>query len=278
MVAVSISSNTGEKPQSKLWEYADQWWAVTPNNTGTWISRLDGQSWTPTLQVSSNNNVKADVKADGDLTHILLFDGSNSQLASVEYASASNSYDFWNLQPNLVDMGLPSGIETATIDIDSQGRMWVAYDQSSSVELRYSDGLYTNWSNSITVASNISSDDISVVTALPNNTIGVLWSNQRTDRFGFRYHVDGTSPTLWTSDEVPASQSALNIGGGMADDHLNVAVASDGTLYAAVKTSYDSSGQPKIALLVRRPSGVWDNLYDIASTIVWSLPAFTCGD
>ena len=40
----------------------------------------------------------------------------------------------------------------------------------------------------------------------------------------------------------------------MADDHLNVAVASDGTLYAAVKTSYDTAGYPKIAMLVRRLS------------------------
>ena len=49
----------------------------------------------------------------------------------------------------------------------------------------------------------------------------------------------------------------------MADDHLNVAVASDGTLYAAVKTSYDTSGYPKIALLVRQPGGSWDDLYPV---------------
>src|SRR6059036_3769513 len=49
----------------------------------------------------------------------------------------------------------------------------------------------------------------------------------------------------------------------MADDHLNVAVASDGTLYAAVKTSYDTSGFPLIALLVRRPDGTWDDLYHV---------------
>jgi hypothetical protein len=49
----------------------------------------------------------------------------------------------------------------------------------------------------------------------------------------------------------------------MADDHLNIAIASDGTLYAAVKTSYDTPGYPKVALLVRRPSGVWDNLYEV---------------
>ena len=62
---------------------------------------------------------------------------------------------------------------------------------------------------------------------------------------------------------MPASASALNVGLGMADDHLNVAVASDGTLYAAVKTSYDTAGYPKIALLVRRPNGTWDPLYEV---------------
>src|SRR5215216_2276467 len=60
-----------------------------------------------------------------------------------------------------------------------------------------------------------------------------------------------------------ASQSALNIGLGMADDHLSVAVASDGTLYAAVKTSYDTAGATKIALLIRRPNGTWDPLYEV---------------
>ena len=49
----------------------------------------------------------------------------------------------------------------------------------------------------------------------------------------------------------------------MADDHMNVAVAADGTLYAAVKTSYDTAGHPKIALLVRRPNGAWDPLYGV---------------
>ena len=53
---------------------------------------------------------------------------------------------------------------------------------------------------------------------------------------------------------------------GMSDDHLNVAVAADGTLYAAVKTGYDSSSQPKIAFLVRRPNGSWDDLYEVDSS------------
>ena len=94
----------------------------------------------------------------------------------------------------------------------------------------------------------------------------MFWSNQSTNLFGFRVHEDGAVATQWSTDERPASQSALNVGGGMADDHMHLAVAADGTLYAAVKTSYDKSGYPKIALLVRRPNGVWDNLYSISTT------------
>jgi hypothetical protein len=52
----------------------------------------------------------------------------------------------------------------------------------------------------------------------------------------------------------------------MADDHLNLALAKDGTLYAAVKTSYETNGSPRLALLVRRPTGTWDDLYAVSET------------
>src|SRR5678815_2645139 len=44
----------------------------------------------------------------------------------------------------------------------------------------------------------------------------------------------------------------------------SMAVAGDGTLYCAVKTSYDQTGYPKIALLKRSPQGIWDNLYEVS--------------
>jgi hypothetical protein len=91
----------------------------------------------------------------------------------------------------------------------------------------------------------------------------VLWSNQRTEMFGMKTHADGASPTAWSEDEMPASQSAQNVGAGFADDHLNMAVGSDGTLYCAVKTGYDTPGYDKLILLVRRPNGAWDNAYEV---------------
>ncbi len=50
----------------------------------------------------------------------------------------------------------------------------------------------------------------------------------------------------------------------MADDHLNLTSASDGSLYCAVKTGYDAPGHPQVALLKRKPDGRWDDLYPVA--------------
>ena len=260
---IAITASTGEKPQSKVWRHGGSWWSVLPNSSGTWLRRLDGTSWSDQLLLSNATNTAADVKVVGDVAHVLLFRGTTSELSSVEYVSGSNTYQVWTERPTLSTVNLDAGVETATIDVDSHDRMWLASDGTTTILVRYSDPPYSNWSNPITLATGVTTDDISVVTALPNGTIGVLWSNQNTQRFGFRVHTDGADPAIWGADEVPASQSALNVGAGMADDHLHVAVASDATLYAAVKTSYDTAGFPKIALLVRRPAGTWDNLYPV---------------
>ncbi|MBF8964694.1 hypothetical protein I0P70_15700, partial [Pontibacter sp. FD36] len=149
------------------------------------------------------------------------------------------------------------------IEVDDTGRMWLAYDGSSTVNVRWSDAPYTQWSSPITLASGIASNDKCAIIAMPGK-IGVFWSNQNTKRWGFKTHTDGDSPTNWSADEVPASQSALNVGYGMADDHMNLKVASDGTLYCAIKTGYNDESYPLIGLLVRRANGTWDSLYDVS--------------
>ena len=102
--------------------------------------------------------------------------------------------------------------ETASIDVDSTGRMWLATESGTNLNVFHSASPYTTFAGPITLANNIASDDIGVVSALPNNTIGVLWSNQSTQRFGFKTHVDGANVATWTADEVPTSESALNVG------------------------------------------------------------------
>lgn len=253
---------TAEKSQSKVWQHEDAWWSVLGNDTGTHVFRLDGTAWTPVLQLATETDYLIDVKSIGDLAHVLLVDGDETQLASVEYmAGGLGTYEFWATRPELVDLPFPGSVETATIDVDSTGRMWTAYENSHDIRVHYSDAPYSTWSAPIVLAEDVDNDDIAAVKALPNDTVGVLWSNQTTQRFGFRLHVDGDDPTVWAADEVPASQSAADVGGGMADDHLSMAAASDGTLYAAVKTNFNDASLPEVGLLVRHPDGQWDPLH-----------------
>ena len=262
---ISVSQTTGEKPESKLWENDGHWWSVMPDSSGTWIWRLDGTTWDHVLRLTTQNSFRADVLPQGNVDQIFLFDGPNSELASVEYVpGGAGSYEFWSQRSSLTNITLPSSSETATIAVDGNGRMWVASDASTTVEVRYSDGNYSSFSAPITIGTGITTDDISDITALPDGSVGVLWSNQNAKRFYFRVHQPGDDPTNWSTAEIAAGQAALNVGAGMADDHLHMAVAADGTIYAAVKTSYDTSGKTKLGLIVRRPNGVWDpTLYPI---------------
>jgi hypothetical protein len=267
IAATASSATTGEEAQSKLWFYQGRWWTAFSDEDATWLWRLDGDTWTRVLFLSFNKFGRADYElaAGGDLVHLLLFDANASTLISVEYIHGSaDGYQLWSARPQAVPVPVAWAAETATLALDSSGRLWVAYDNMSTVEVRYSDADddYSTWSTPIVLASGLLSDDIGAIVAF-DGKIGVIWSNQVAERFGFRVHLDGAPPDVWSADEVPASQSAQNVGGGMADDHVNLAVASDGTLYAAVKTEYDSTGFPKIALLVRRPSGSWDDLYEV---------------
>lgn len=257
---------TGEKPQSKVWFHDNKWWAVLPNSSGTHVWRLDGATWSSILQIAGSDNYRADCKVAGNVVHILLVRGGTPriQLVSVEYVSASQTYQLWSVRPATVDFdNVSSSIETATIDIDSQGRMWLGSDASTTIEVRYSDSPYSDWFGPLTLATNLSNrvdqDDICVITAF-DNKIGILWSDQDAEEFGFRYHVDGAAPATWSAEENPPNPFG-NAGNGFADDHLNLAAASDGTIYAAVKTSFSTSGFPVIALLVRQPSGAWNSYW-----------------
>ncbi|MBW3545663.1 MAG: T9SS C-terminal target domain-containing protein [Bacteroidetes bacterium] len=268
---LEIANNTADKPQSKVWHYADTWWTVLTDETGTYVWRLDGTRWTKMLLISPGSYAKADCKVVGNLVHVLLFRGDNaSYLISVEYNAATNGYELWSERDTRITLDFELGTETATLDIDSKGRMWIASDSPTEIQVRWSEAPYASFSAPLTIATGIDDDDISGIIALPGK-IGVLWSNRLSKRFGFKTHTDGADPAVWSADEVPAAKYALSAGEGFANDHLNMALASDGTLYCVIKTHYETALLPKIGLLVRRPDGSWDKVYNV-STIEGTRP------
>ena len=260
---------TLKNPQSKVWSHDGVWWSVLNTNSGTSLYRLDGATWTQIIFLTGSfHNADVLPVGNGDVTYALLYSGGLPKLAKFTYVSGA--YELTPLVSPAVPLAsvpISAGSDTATIAIDTTGKMWLAYDAQDTIEVRYADAPYTSWSAPVTLATTSSDErELSAIVAF-DGKIGVLWSNHLTQRFGFRYHVDGADPTDFSVDEVPASQSALNAGSGMADDHMNIKVGADGTLYAAVKTAYDLQNitYPEIALLVRRPNGAWDPLYKIAA-------------
>ena len=267
LVPFTVSKNSAEATQSKVWQYAGKWWAVFPTSDGTYVWKLNGTTWANVLKIASSSVTKADCKAVDDICHVFLFRDYDhpSLLVSLQYDPIAQNYVLWPERPSPTEIALDEGVETASIDIDGAGRMWLASDGVSDIRARWSDPPYSNWSEPVIIASGVTDDDIGAVISLPlKGQISVFWSNQNTKRFGFKVHDDRAHPREWSQDEIPASQSALDIKLGMADDHIDLAFASDGSLYAACKTGYDTNGYPKIILLKRQPNGTWDNAYEVS--------------
>ena len=157
------TASTVEKPQSKVWSYDGKWWSVFPassgvSSAGAWLWRLDGTAWTPVLKLSTNTSARADVKPAGSpvgsVVHILLYNGSSADLASVEYNAGT--YQAWTSRSGLTSLPL-SGSEIATIDIDSTGRMWLATQRDVSsnrdIIVYYSVSPYSSWNGPQTLAT-----------------------------------------------------------------------------------------------------------------------------
>ena len=110
--SMTISSNTGEKPQSKVWSYDNKWWSVLSDGTGTYIWELkyinNEYVWVRSLHLSNSTKTYADCKLSSNSLHILLFDKNTSipkaSLISVHYDQNGNSYSFLNNNANPLDL------------------------------------------------------------------------------------------------------------------------------------------------------------------------------
>ncbi len=157
--------------------------------------------------------------------------------------------------------------ETLVIDKDSTGKLWATWQQDNTIYVnRTLNGDDHTWGTPFALPlapASVTLDDNSAVIAFGGNKLGLLWSNQSSanDAMWFAVHDDGQPDTSWS-----AARTAIQ-GSNTADDHMNLkSIQTDGSgrVYAAIKTSFTSSAQPLIMLLVRDfASGDWTS-YPIA--------------
>jgi hypothetical protein len=256
---------TGEKPESKLWYHDGRWWGTLYSTSAGAhrIHRLDlaSQTWIDDgATVDPRPQSRQDALSVGNQLYLVSrFDGTPRQNRLMRYTYASGHY---TLDPGFPVNIAGAGTETLTIARDSTGTLWIAYVGGRQVRVSHTLGSDTAWSTPFTVpvpeGTTVGHDDITAVTALPG-AIGVFWNSHVYDRYFLAIHTDG----LPADDPAAWRQESVFHGRNGADDHINVKVAADGRLFAAVKTDLSGPSSTLIGLLVRSPDGVWAPLAQV---------------
>jgi len=235
----SATAATADKPQSKVWYNDGFWWAlmVTPGGTvNIYQLNRSTHAWADTgTVVDSRGNSTGDALWTGGKLYIASRTGGTSGAVKVYKFSYSTSTKKYSADPAFTTKTFPGGgTESATIDKDSTGALWVTFTRGSAVYVsNTTNAAQTTWSSPFRIAgadTSVATDDISAVIAFEGK-IGVLWSDQPSNAMRFAYHVDGAPNTAWTLETVLS-------GTGIADDHINIKSMvgdSAGRIYAAVR-------------------------------------------
>jgi hypothetical protein len=269
-----VVSPTADKPQSKLWYAYGSWWGLLVERDGeesdgsngatVRIFELDDASldgWRDTgVVVDARLNSTADVLWDGDTLYVASrAPGADLRVSHYTYDAAE---DEWSLAGAVETVG-SGGPESGNIAKDSTGRLWITYTEGDRVWVAHTTVGDRQWGAAYAPAApdtTITADDISSVVSF-DDSIGVMWSDQESDRYTFAVHSDGDPDDVWSIE------TAIS-GFGIADDHLSLQVARsrDGDrVLAAIKTSFgDLRGvtptAPQVMVLVRDNRGSWSSV------------------
>jgi hypothetical protein len=268
----TVQTPTGEKPQSKLWYNDGRWWGDLFNNTDGkyhiyWLD-LVSQTWKDTGTVlDPRPQTKADTLWTGTRLYVASGGGSDLSGSGTTAQLSANLYRYsYNaaLKRYSLDSGFPvtirnGGAETIVIDRDSTGTLWITYTQGNKVYVNHSLSSDTDWNLNVAplqvagTNTTVSPDDISTLVAF-DGKIGVLWSNESAGQFNgssdtafyYAVHADGAADTAWIGNVALRQPEG-------ADDHINIKslqADASGNLFAMVKTSINSTGNPQLYLLV----------------------------
>jgi hypothetical protein len=268
-VSTPIAASTGQKPQSKLWYVDGTWWAALPDERGVRLWKLSGYEFSavpePEVLPGTTARAECDVAVRRDLLAVLAFNPAAPpeppQGSAPDDPSASASLHALRLENGRYQMlvGFPirlpfsSRVETVTVDIDSEGRIWIAYlEQNSGRVLAHwlapdaAGEDVASPTEPFVLGEDANEDDLCAILAF-SGQVGVFWSDQNADAFFFRIHRDPDPPDAWQPGEVVAQ------GGGVADDHVHLAGELNGRIWAVTKDSVD-----QFTLRRRGIDGQWD--------------------
>lgn len=256
---------TADKPQSKLWYAYGSWWALMLSQDTATIRvyrLLADHTWVPASgTVDPRPTSTGDALWDEAQQKLYVVSRDASTAVLVMRLSYSTSTSTWTLDPGFQSTVLNGGVESAAIDKDSRGRLWVSWTKGKSIWVTHTTNGDSGWIAPFKPKSpdtTIKADDLSSIVAF-RGQVGVMWSDQQSGAFRFAIHKDSDPDSIWTTEDALA-------GSFMADDHVNLKNFTEdpyGRIFAVVKTSMNDSGSggtptsPLIVVLQRDLDGTW---------------------
>ena len=245
----------GGPARAQMWRNDNIWWGAFSNNTdGIYLyQQTSPTTWAQGALLDTNMVAGVFVAGSPDC----LWNGTNLFMMVQESTLVAKLYKYtYSTTTKLytVVAGFPVSLPTigvgtsssgksygtVTIDQDSTGKLWVSYTGGGiggdgNVHVISSTSVdHKTWDTTGFILESglgLVKVETSPILAFGGNKIGVGWSNQSTNEFGFRYHTDGAAVNVWSTKEVIDSGLGPQGYGGVASSQMTMKTAPDGRLF-----------------------------------------------
>jgi hypothetical protein len=267
----NVKSPTAQKAQSKLWYAEGAWWGglLSPVTEQIHIFRLDWatQTWLDTgTVVDERPTADPDYLWTGD--HLVVASAGTKPGAANGARILRFHFDRdlgrFVMDPDFPVVLTATGTNAIVIERDDAATVWVTYVSDGRVMVAHTLEDDARWTEPFALPGSgaVRPEDISSVVAFGPGRIGVMWSDQQSQRILFTSHADGAPDGSWSPVEV------VTEGAGSADNHLNLKafdLGAERVVAAAVKTSRDAVTDPnplasQILVMIREPGGRWNGV------------------
>jgi hypothetical protein len=277
-VVIGTQPATEEETESKLFYTDDnRWWGVLGTSArqgpkpGLYLFELVDGSWQPRVQLPGADPwAKADTAFDAGTGKLYVSaradDSPTSGAPRVVklYELRYRDRGRWTTPAGPVRIFAESP-ESVTIAVDSQDRVWATFMRKGVLRVRVKQASADAFEEVRVPARKARPDDVPAIVAWGeegDGRIGILWSDQRSNRFLFAWRRDraAIAERSWHVETAYGGPDA--VGGcpsrpsdACADDHISLKANGD-RVYAAVKTSLNDApfpilNDPQILLLER---------------------------
>jgi hypothetical protein len=253
------STSFNNTVRGQMWVTDNTWWgALSSGSSGIHFYTRSGDSFVQGDLIDTASSGRPETLWNGSELFIAVFrSGSLATFYKYSYSPISGSFVLFPGFPlNLPLAGLANAISLAQ---DSTGKLWATYTSGTTVRVIWSisaDHLIWDTTGFILEDSvSTRTAEAAAIVHFGGDKIGVAWSNQAVDEYGFRFRLDSDLETSWSAKEVV---DCCDPAAPIADDHLSLRAAPDGRLVMVGKDNLSGLlGPGRLNFYIRSATGTW---------------------